>query len=351
VGRDSDLNRINNNTITGDIASATSQAVGAPGPVNPSSNPVVSVGQAVLITQTLGPDPTLLNAIIEDELFQLPVVNSPTANEGFSEDNLFEGNTVVFTQLRFDGIVISIAQRTAVRNNTVRATANSIRAGIQSGANGLIKIFPGGCTTPVVGRSCLVNADCNILETTGSACNSPEPPTVGVFWLSDGNVIEGNTITGPFNSAISTTGTNTIIRSNTITWPLRLPGTGQAINLVTKFGLGPTTTVTRNVVSNVATALALNNAPAQVPDLPASVFEARVTLNDFTGYTTSVRTDIAATLSAGGQGNFWDLPCPLGFDPTKVQKVKPDIAVVTDDHPFGTSVAKVSASSRPKPCR
>jgi hypothetical protein len=108
VGRDSDLNRINNNKITGDIAAAASQAVGAPGPVGPS-NPVVPAGQAVLITQTLAPDPTLLNAIIEGELYQLPISKSPVPNGDFSEDNLFDGNTVVFKQLPFDGVVISIA--------------------------------------------------------------------------------------------------------------------------------------------------------------------------------------------------------------------------------------------------
>jgi Periplasmic copper-binding protein (NosD) len=351
VGRDSDLNRVNNNTITGDIASLSSQAVGAPGPMNSSSNPVVPVGQAVLVTQTLAPDPTLLNAIIEGELHQLSVANSPVVNGDFSEDNLVEGNIVVFTQTPFDGIATAVTLRTTVRGNTVRNTLNSIRAGIQSGANGIPKKFPGKCSAPVAGRLCLADIDCNILGATGSACDSPAPPTVPVFWVSDGFLVEGNTITGPFNGGIATTAKNTIIRGNTITGPLRSTGTG-AINLVAKFGLGPTTAVTRNVVSNVAIVLALNNKPAQVPDLPASTFEARVSLNDFTKYTTSVRSDIAATLSANGQGNFWELPCPLGFDPAKVQKVNlPSSAVVTDDHPYGTSVAKTAAGSLPQPCQ
>ena len=351
VGRDSDLNRINNNTITGDIASAASQAVGAPGPAipspnptQPSSNPVVPVGQAVLITQTLGPDPTLLNAIIEGELFQLPVVNSPTPNESFSQDNIFEGNTIVFTQTPFDAVVISIAQKTTVRNNIIRAASASIRTGIQSGPEGLSKNFPGECTNPA-GRLCLVNTDCNILGTTGSTCSSPPP--VPVFWVSDGALIEGNTITGPFNSGIATNGTKAIIRGNTITGPNRPTSNAGAINLVMKFGLGDTTIVTRNVVSDVRIALMLINS--LIPGLEAKDFRARVSLNDFTGYTTSVRSDIAATLSVAGQGNFWGLPCPLGFDPTKVLSL-PATAVVTDDHPFGTPVAR-NTGTLPRPCR
>ena len=120
-----------------------------------------------------------------------------------------------------------------------------------------------------------------------------------------------------------------------------------------KFALA-TTTVTRNVISNAATALVLTNVLTNTPlaGLEASAFGSRVSLNDITGYNTSVRAEIAATLSANGQGNFWGLPCPQGFDPTKVQKVNlPTAAVVTDDHPYGTSVAKTAAGSLPQPCR
>jgi hypothetical protein len=58
----------------------------------------------------------------------------------------------------------------------------------------------------------------------------------------------------------------------------------------------------------------------QFPGLESSAFCARVSLNDFRGYPTSVRSDIAATLSVNGKGNFWGLPCPLGFDPQRSRK-------------------------------
>lgn len=361
VGRDSDLNRINNNTITGNIAATPgTPAVGAPGPAipspnpaNPSSNPPVAAGQAILITQTLGPDPTLLNAIIEGELYQLPIVNSTTLNADFSEDNLVEGNTVSFTRAPFDGIATAVTLRTTVRGNTVSNSLLAIRAGIQSGPQnvGLPKKFPGGCTAPAGGRLCLADADCNILGTTGSACANPAPPTVGVFWVADGFLVEGNTIKSPFLTGLASTAINTVFRGNTITGPLGPGSAGGSIMLITKFGLGPTTVVTRNVVSNAAVVLVLNNK--QAPGLEASSFGARVSLNDFTGYTTSVRSDIAATLSVNGRGNFWGLPCPLGFDSAKVQRTGglPAGAVLTDDHPYGVSVAKTSNGSLPQPCR
>jgi parallel beta helix pectate lyase-like protein len=364
VGRDSDLNRILSNTITGDIASATSQAVGAPGPVNlaespnpnpnMASNPISPPGQAVLITQTLGPEPTLLNAIIEGELFQLTVANSSCPDAQFSEDNIFSGNTITFTQNRFDAVVLSIAQRTIVRDNTISNTLNAIRTGLQSGPppSGLLKRFHGGCTSPP-GRFCYDDGDCNILGTTGSSCSSPSPPTLSVFWVSDGNVIDKNRISGLFNFGIATTGSNTLIERNTITGTGPL-GANTGIVLVAKSAL-ETSIVTRNIVTNVSVALALNNKPAPIPNLPASAFGARITLNNFTNYNKSVQTDIAARLSADGRGNFWGLPCrPLGgFDPASVDRIGglPPGAVVTDDHAYRIPVAQIAGGSLPQPCR
>ncbi|HKO97435.1 MAG TPA: NosD domain-containing protein [Pyrinomonadaceae bacterium] len=356
VGRDSDINSIIGNKITGDIAVAGSPAVGAPGTDNPTTNPPVTAGQAVLITQTLGPEPTLMNAIIEGELFQLPVLKSATANEKFSGDNRFEGNVIAFTQVPTEGVVISIAQRTTVRGNQIRFATNSIRLGIQSGKNGLSKTFHGKCTEPV-GRLCLANSDC-----TGGACSDPVPSAIPVFWVTDGTVIEGNTVTGPFNTGISTNGTNTRIRGNTIVGPLRIagagPGPGQgAIILIAKFGLGPTTTVSRNFVTDVATALLFSNRPAQLLDMEAEKFEAHISLNDFICYTTSIRSDIAANVSHSGPGNFWGFPCPKVSDrtsllPKKVVTVGPILAQsVRDAHPYDTSIAKVFGSAMPEPCQ
>lgn len=243
----------------------------------------------------------------------------------FSEDNFFGGNTITFTNRPFDGVVVSIAQRTIVRNNTISKTLSAIRTGIQSGAppGGLRKSFPGKCTSPA-GRFCFDNDDCNILGTNGSTCTAPSPVEVGVFWVTDRIEIDRNKIVEPFNVGIATNGSNALIRRNTITGPPVMPRSGDAINLIAKFAL-ETATVTRNVISRVDTALVLSNRVQALQDLPASAFGARVSPNDFTDYATSVRSGIAATLSADGQGNFWGRRCQPGpaFDPNTVQPPPP----------------------------
>lgn len=354
VGRNSDLNVIFGNTVIGDIAATpATPAVGAPGPVSPTTNPSVAAGQAILVTQTLASDPTVLNAIIEGQLYQLPVVKSKTLNEDFSEDNRVDDNTVTFTQMPFDGIATTVTLRTEVRRNTVSNTLAAIRAGFQSGPPnvGLPKQFPGKCTAPAAGRLCLADADCNILGATGSACTDPAPATVGVFWVADGFIVANNTITGLFQVAVVSTANNTIIQRNRITGPLRPGSQVGAISLIGKFGLGPTTIVTRNRVSNVAVPLVLNSR--QFPGLEASTFAARISLNDFTGYTTSVRSDIAATLSVDGQGNFWGLTCPPAFDPEKVERVRglATTATLTDNRPYGVQVAHRPNSNLPSVCQ
>jgi parallel beta-helix repeat protein len=348
VGRDSDLNKIEGNTITADISpAAPKEAVTAPGPVNTSSNPSSVAGQAVLITQTLAAEPTLLNAIINGKLYQLTVKDSPSADHDFTEDNTFEGNTITFTQDAFDGIVLSIAARTIVRNNTVRQAAVALRAGIQTGPNGLPKIFPGTCKSDPK-RACLSNIDCNILGTSGDTCDSPKPRSVPVFWVSDSNTIENNNFIGPFNTGVVLAGTNTVVRGNTITGPLRRADQGAALTLLGKYPL-ETTTFTRNVISDVATVFRLTK---EFSNIKASSFGARISLNDFTSYSIAVSSDIPSTLSVDGRGNYWGLPCPQGFDPAKVQKIGLGVGdLVTDDHPYGTSVAKGPDGSLPAPCR
>ena len=348
VGRDSDLNKIEGNKITADISpSAPKEAVTAPGPVNTSSNPSSVAGQAVLITQTLAAEPTLLNAIINGKLYQLTVEDSPTLNQDFTEDNTFEDNTITFTQDAFDGVVLSIAARTIVRNNTVRQAAVALRAGVQTGPTGFAKTFPGACKSDP-NRACLNNIDCNILGTTGDTCDSPKPHSVSVFWLSENNTVESNSFIGPFNTGIVLAGSNTVVRGNTITGPLRRADQGAAFTLLGKYPL-ETTTVTRNIISNVATVFRLTK---EFSNIRASSFGARISLNDFTSYSIAVSSDIPSTLSVDGRGNYWGLPCPQGFDRAKVQKIGLGVGdVVTDDHPYGTPVAKVADGSLPRPCR
>ena len=142
--------------------------------------------------------------------------------------------------------------------------------------------------------------------------------------------------------------TNTVVRGNTIAGPLRRADQGAGLTLLGKYPL-ETTTFTRNVVSDFATVVRLTK---EFSGIRASSFGARISLNDFTSYSIAVSSDIPSMLSVDGRGNYWGLPCPQGFDPAKVQKIGLGVSdVVTDDHPYGTSVAKILEASLPNPCR
>src|SRR5215470_6721987 len=86
VQRDSDLNEITDNTITGNLS--IPGAVRVPGPSG-ASNPVLNGGGAgVIIAQIVGTEPTLFNAVIGSTLYQLNVTDNAAPNEDFSADNL-----------------------------------------------------------------------------------------------------------------------------------------------------------------------------------------------------------------------------------------------------------------------
>jgi Right handed beta helix region len=362
VQRDSDLNRITNNQITGNLSQ--SGAVRVPGPIG-GSNPVFTAGgAAVVIEQLGGAEPALLNAVIQNTLYQLNVTNSSVPNEDFTADNLVEGNTINFVQGDNDGIVLALPQRTIVRNNTIRNATNGMRVGIQTGPSGSPRLFPGACSLDA-SRLCLSNADCNI---SGIDANSQgtciQPPIKNVFWFSNGTTMQSNEILSPFTNGITLAGMNNLVLGNTVSGPPRpgLPAPGGAgIILLGRFAT-ETTTVTGNTIADVTNALRLD----RVFQLTASAFRSRVSLNAFTGYAAAVRTstdyNLPSELSVGQcsldattcstnsecsavgkgacinlQGNYWGLACP-GFDASKVLFTNGAVnANVVDSHPYGKS--------------
>lgn len=371
VGRDSDRNLVADNQITAKLVTTGDQnAVRVPGPVS-DANPIIGPdspnafeGSAVLITQTEGPEPSLLNAVIEKRLFQLIVTRSDTPNKEFSQGNQFSGNTITFQPggEPLDGVVMAIPQGTLVSNNTISGASLSIRVGIQFG--GPRKQFPGTCS--VSRRPCLGNTDCKIAGVDPiptrfapkSTCRDlPDPQPV--FWLSRNNVIRDNTINGPFLFGIVTVGEGTTISGNTITGD----GTGTGIRLGA-FSVGPTTTpptnnafteVSRNRVRSLGVCLLLSQ---RVGTNKANAFAARVSLNDFTDCPLLVQLSEAAGPDASGgpfynldpselsvslKGNHWGLTCADGgFDPGRVKNsntpASPNTGV-QDTHPFGVPVA------------
>lgn len=379
VGRDSDRNKILDNHISAHLNN-TFKAVRAPGSLSVLSNPSVSEGSAVLIAQTEGPEPALLNVIIENSsfalcaapspkcLFQVPVEISPVPNEKFSADNIFEHNVIrIFGTNPVDGVVLAIAQGTRVSKNIVKGARVAIRVGIQSGPPqaGFKKQFYGTCTNSA--RSCLGKDDCNISPFDPPApvgtCALPSPTPI--FWVSGNSTIENNQINGPLEIGIATAGEGTMVTGNTVTRPLSSQ-LGIGIRLVGPFGLGPTTVVTGNTVKGSAVALNLVRTIPPPPGQPgllfsASTFKARISLNDFVVNNTTIAVSTLAVGSPNDyhlllndtrlwdlvtlEGNYWGTRCPIGLAPTKVQPPNPKI---TDQHPFGVPVARASPS--PSPC-
>lgn len=376
VGRNSDRNRILRNLIKVIIPTidpnnpppvTTTQTVRVPGPVDavggggvlvdPGTNPLVSEGSAVLITQTEGPEPILLNAIIEGKFHQL-VFENPTAPADFSEDNILDGNTVLMLPgTAVDGVVLAVPERTLVSNNRVTGAKTSIRVGIQTGS----KRFPGQCTgTDPERRFCYVNADCNL-----SACTFVSPHTESLSWLSPDTTIRDNQIRGTFDNGIGTLGLRSIITHNSISGVLRnsLPFPGGGIVLVGFFPIEGTTDadaaiVTRNTVRTL-TPLLLSQDGLAAKVRAATKFHAKISLNDFTGYTAATQAVFACSFGSGNcngaydivtelsalidnsvifRGNYWGTSCSIGLDPSAINPLN-SRPFITDKHPFGTPVA------------
>jgi hypothetical protein len=291
-----------------------------------------------------------------------------------------DGNVITFAvgTIPLDGIALAIPQRTIVSNNRVIRAKNSIRVGAQTGPppTGSSRQFPGTCAAKP-GQLCLEKIDCNILDLDPpngtDTCSLPlQKP---VFWVSHNTIIQDNIITGPFGiittptgplggTGISTIGVDTIVSGNIIDGN---GGTSVGIRLVGKFGL-ETTTVTKNSVTNVDIALSF----IQILQVAPAVFSAKISLNDFTGYTTAVKVSreqkpdtippfynlsssglLFSELSFDSKGNNWGLRCSEGgFDPNKVRNSNGSLgsvsAFVKDSHPFGK---RVSNTSELTPCQ
>jgi len=381
VERDSDMNQITDNTITGNLSIEGAVRVPGSPTTGTGSNPVFnknSAGAAIIIAQVLGSDPTLFNAVIGNTLYQLNVTDNPAPNEDFSADNIVEANTINFSGGTNDGIVLALPQRTTVRNNSITGSINAMRAGSQTWPAPLPaqpRLFPGACSANA-GRLCLENSDCNIPGIdTGSGqgtCTSPAAQVLNFAWFTDHTTMENNEILPPFNFGITLAGKNTLVEGNTMTGPkgTGLSPTGTGIRLLGKFGV-ETTVILENEIANVANAL---NFEKTFPGLDATVFGAQVSQNSFTGYTAAVRTSddytLSSELSVGQcsldaatactsdtdcsaigqgtctnfQGNYWGQPCPASDNPlypAGVLFVNGNINPnVVDSHPFRNSALK-----------
>ena len=121
-------------------------------PKLPSSPPRT----VVVITQIEGPEPTLLNAVVDGALFQLKIRNTPDSSTEFSRDNTFVGNVIRIGVVRVDGMSLTLSQASSAVGNKIEGAGDAgIRIGMQ---NGIDKVFPGKCTSIRVWMSSRVPA-------------------------------------------------------------------------------------------------------------------------------------------------------------------------------------------------
>jgi hypothetical protein len=161
IQRDSDLNQIRNNKVTG------FGTIPEPVPFFPNQTPIFSLNNGISVFQPSAL--TLFNILLEGTLIQLPYVpgNVP-------EDNVIEGNEIQLYSTGNFGFGIGAnddSDGTIVRGNIVHGA----RTGIIASANGAAPrpiVLPRTCTINST-RLCLSDADCKIV---GGDSNDTCPP-------------------------------------------------------------------------------------------------------------------------------------------------------------------------------
>src|ERR1700752_950726 len=367
VARNSDANIIQTNRINADFSSGKKGALMVPGPLMPaptsslSSNPQSDAAPALVVTHMLGPEPTLLNAIIGGTLYQLG--RPPAAFSGdISGGNVIDDNEINYPgpppgaspvptpTSGNDGIVTSVTAESVVSNNKIWNAAAGIRAGIQIGAGG-VKQFPGKCSLDAT-RLCLQDSDCAIpgFDPQGQSKGTGTlPAPENVFWLASENTIENNEIRGPFGAGIVVAGQSIVIQGNTIDGNLPQAWKGVGISLLGKYAL-ETTTITANKILKVDIGISLQ----KTFELSAKSFSAKVFRNTITDYNIPVQTngrpsnryDLKSELSVNGEGGYWGPgPCAPGLDPNKVKDITAPPNSLNCDPMTGCSVPDTNCLS------
>jgi hypothetical protein len=348
VWRDSDRNLVKNNWIVMNAEGVTFDPISAcaPNPDAPRTLLDVPVGIFVA-TGTFGRE-TLTTAVIDGAVYQ----NASSPTNSLPEDNVIEGNRYESARPSNRYYGLSEAIRTTMKDNFAMGGAE---VGIIFRGDVGAVAFPGTCTLDS-SRLCLSDGDCHLPSVDATSQGSCVGITSQhVDWPGEDNVLESNDLRGPFTrSGIAVElASGSHITGNTITGPFGTAVNDAGITLRGKLPI-ETSRVTRNRVSGSGPALFLHQGPA---DAVASFFGSTVSLNDFTGYTIAVRTNNPYNLPTELsdpvtlQGNHWGLPCPEGFDPNLVQFLNGNInPLVQDSHPFGEPVAETPDSLLPAPC-
>jgi Periplasmic copper-binding protein (NosD) len=348
VWRDSDRNLVKNNRLVMNAEGVTfgPNDVCAP---NPDAPRTLLDGAGGIFVSTGNFAQTLTTAVIDGAVYQ----NASIPTSGRPEDNVVEGNRYESARPSQNYYGQWEAIRTTMKDNT--ATGGAALGMASFGHVGALT-FPGTCTLDS-SRLCLSDGDCRFPSVDATSKGScVDITSQDVDWPGEDNVFEGNVLIGPFTrSGIAVEwASHSHITGNTITGPFGTAINDAGITLRGKLPI-ETSRVTRNRVSGSGPALFLHQGPA---DAIASFFGSTVSLNDFTGYTIAVRTNNAYNLQGTElsdpitlQGNYWGLPCPDGFDPSLVQFLNGGTnPLVKDSHPYGEPVAATPDNLLPESC-
>ena len=369
VEMDSDFNKVVNNKITSTDNASTGQVRLLPGGIFVPDNQTAIMDNEVHFVVA---SRFVQNVVVGGELIQIaagvfdPAV--PLEDSARPDHNQADGNTVVDLGVgpsctrdpaiacransecpagkgpcllkQNSGIGFNArAADTVVRGNSI---SGRMERGISFGGVATTftvpVFFPGTCSLEP-SRHCLDSSDCNIQgydQTNKGSCAGMSSLTY------NGNTVrlvaEGNFLAGPFD-------TTALFANNTSDFAFRsnlVEGGGATVSGIELQGTTLNGVVQRNVVNGVGNALLLGRPPA---------LTWLISLNDFTGYLTAVRTPNDYNLTTDLGGNYWGLPCP-GFDSDLVRYVSGSVnPFVTDSHAYGVPIAGMPDGQLPAPCQ
>jgi hypothetical protein len=280
LGYDSDNNLITDNVVLG--SSGTSR-----GPLiryrpGTDDNAFGCSSDGISVFGAIGPF-ALTNGKVGNELIQLPNLPSPTGLSALSSDNnVIERNTVTQVGPSAGKRHLDIEfGHDGVGNIILNNTVSGGLVGIQLAGGLFTSVIPGSCTGDP-SRYCTADAHCFIsgVDTTSKGtCSGASPPQT-VFRIGLGTRVEHNQLLGSFNDRAMSLGgqVGSAVIANTI--QATAPYSIALFNHFLEEGM-----VTHNSVNGPTNALRLSiGAPG------ATFFGAKIAQNDFTAYTTAVRT-------------------------------------------------------------
>jgi nitrous oxidase accessory protein NosD len=338
--RDSDRNRVNENTLVSTGAPAATMRVVPGGPFRDVVDDGIFLS-ALLLTP-------LLNLVVDGQLYQFP--NSEDGHYPSSDDNILEGNYISLpgssAGKSHAGILVSgNSTRSRLIDNTIDRAGVGIRLAGLMPTQAVTR--PGRCmaadgsATP---RFCTTDADCFIGGIDSAPIGICSTVSTDIRDLRARNtLVEGNALFGPFNATTEALRVAIFGGNGTVGGVIRrnqVSGSGTEGGILLATYMLETGEVTGNLVHGASFGLLLQQGLA-------TGFAARVYLNDFTGSTSRAIGVLGAytlptELSWEGLGNYWEHEAPPCFRLSDT----PLPALIQDSHAACAPVAASNTSGR-----